>query len=434
MSHKLGRIAERLTAHRVRLPLALLLYVSALALLPVTGLTESRIDFERAVYYPARAFLDGLDPYEQHAYLARYPIDAPFPPFLPATLLLHLPFGLLPPGLSGALYFLVTLALVFACARLALAFTERQVGAAEVIAVAALVLLSRPGRLVLRLGQLSFEPVIGTYMALYFAKRAPWLGGVGLFLALIKPTFGVPLGFLMLLRRQVRPIAIGAALSIVVNMAVVGVLIPRAGGLTPFRSHLAATLQSSRMGIVETDNPVMTSLRTDAASLLGRLQGRPLGSRAQALIALAVLASAAVVVGMSTGVRGPGADGLIAGFVCVAVLLSGYHQAYDLTLLTLPAVMLARSPPGEPLLHPAVRLILASLLLVLGVNYLASEGALLRLGLERNTPGWLLLTSINAVALLFTYVVYAAGLTRLAPARDAPEIIGEAGDLPEGTK
>jgi hypothetical protein len=177
MGDRFGRIAERFRTPRARLPLALLLYVSALALLPAAGLTESRIDFERAVYYPARAFLEGLDPYEQHAYLARYPIDAPFPPFLPASLLLHLPFGLLSPGLAGALYFLVTLALVFASARLALAFTERRAAASDVIVVAALVLLSRPGRLVLRLGQLSFEPVVGTYLALYFAKRAPWLGG-----------------------------------------------------------------------------------------------------------------------------------------------------------------------------------------------------------------------------------------------------------------
>ena len=434
MSYRPGRIAERLRAHRVRLPLALLLYFSALAFLPVTGLTESRIDFERAVYYPARAVLDGLDPYEQHAYLARYPIDAPFPPFLPANLLLHLPFGLLPPGLSGALYFLVTLALVFASARLALAFTEHRAGATDVIAVAALVLLSRPGRLVLRLGQLSFEPVIGTYMALYFAKRAPLLGGVGLSLALIKPTFGVPLGFLMLLRRQVRPVAIGAALSIVVNMTVAGLLIQRAGGLAPFRSHLAATLQSSRMGIVETDNPAMTSLRADAASLLGRLRGRPLGSRTQALIALAVLAAAAVVIGARRDVQEPGADAMIAGFACVAILLSGYHQTYDLILLTLPAVVLARSPPAGSRLSPTVRTTLLSLLLVLGANYLASEGALMRLGLERNTPGWLLLTSINAVALLFTFVVYTVGLVWLAPATDAPEIIGEAGDLREGTK
>jgi hypothetical protein len=82
--------------------------------------------------------------------------------------------------------------------------------------------------------------------------------------------------------------------------------------------------------------------------------------------------------------------------------------------------VLARSPPAGSLLRPAGRRILACLLLVLGANYLASEGALALLGLERNSPGWLLLTSINAVALLFTYVVYAVGLTRLAPARDAP--------------
>ena len=126
MSGRSCRITSFLRSNRARLWAASLLCFSALVLLPAFGATKSRIDFEIAVYYPARAFLDGLDPYEQHAYMARYPVQAPFPPFLPATLLLHAPLALLPPGPSGTLYLYASLALVFVASGLAVAFTERR--------------------------------------------------------------------------------------------------------------------------------------------------------------------------------------------------------------------------------------------------------------------------------------------------------------------
>jgi hypothetical protein len=421
VSGRYGRIARRLASSRARLSLAVVLCVVALALVPAFGPSKSRLDFEIAIYYPARAFLDGLDPYEQHAYLARYPVQAPFPPFLPASLLLHAPLALLPPGPSSTLYLYVSLALVFACARLALAFTERPTGPTAVITVVALVLLSRPGRLALRLGQLSFEPICGTYLALYFARRSPGLAGVGLFLASLKPTFGVPLGLLMLARRQIRPVAIGFALTLLVNSALAVVLIRRAGGVAAFRAHLEATFDASRQGIVETSNPIMTSLRTDAASLLGRLRGHPLPSRGQAMVALAVLATAAGVLQLRGRGRAGTGEGMVAGFVCVAMLLSGYHQAYDLSLLILPAVVLARGPPGLVATDRMFRLVLGGLLLLLGANYFASEGALARFGFERETRGWLLVTSVNAVALLLAFVVYAVALARHATTASVAE-------------
>jgi len=383
-----------------------------LVLVPAFGPPQSRLDFEIAVYYPARAFLDGLDPYEQHAYMARYPVQAPFPPFLPAALLVHAPLALLPPATSSTLYLYLSLALVFVSARLALAFTGRPTAAA-VVTVAALALLSRPGRLALRLGQLTFEPVSGTCGALYFDTRAPWLAGCGLFLASIKPTFGIPLGVLMLAQRQLRSVFIGLALILAVNSAVAIILIDRAGGVDQFRAHVAGAFDASRQGIVETSNPVMTSLRADAASLIGRARGRPLSAQAQAVVGLAVLASAVAVLTMFGSGRGRTPEGLAAGFICVAVLVSGYHQAYDLSLLLLPAVVLARSSGRSGPAALPFRPVLLGLLLILGANYASSEGALTLLGLERETAGWLVLTSLNSVALLLLYGVYAASLLRL---------------------
>ena len=62
----------------MRLAGALLLYLVALAWIPVHPdvLWVERLDFGIAVHYPARAFLDGLDPYDQSAYRAAYPVQA----------------------------------------------------------------------------------------------------------------------------------------------------------------------------------------------------------------------------------------------------------------------------------------------------------------------------------------------------------------------
>ena len=333
----------------MRLAGAALLFLVALAMIPVRPdlLRVDRLDFDIAVYYPARAFLDGLDPYDQSAYRAAYPVQAPLPPFLPATLLLHLPFGLLPPGPSAALYLGVTLILILATGWLALGFTEgERPPPAAIVLVAALIMLSRPGRLVLRLGQLSFEPVVGTYTAFRYALLAPWLGGLGVAIALIKPTFGVPLAALMVGRRHWRAVAIGMAITAAVNLPVALVLAHRDGGISALASHFSDTWEASRLGIVETENPDMTSLRADTPSLIGRIRGHPLRAGAQSLVGLVILALALVVLRRSKlgeGSSDVGGGALLAGFICLAILSSGYHQTYDLVLLALPAVVLLRS-------------------------------------------------------------------------------------------
>jgi Glycosyltransferase family 87 len=400
----------------VRLAGAALLFLVALALIPVRPnlLRVNRLDFGIAVYYPARAFLDGLDPYDQSAYRAAYPVEAPLPPFLPATLLLHLPFGLLPPGPSAALYLGDTLVLILATGWLALGFIERErPPLAAIVLVAAMIVLSRPGRLVLRLGQLSFEPVVGTYTALRYALLAPWLSGLGVALALIKPTFGIPLAALMAGRRHWRAVAIGLAITAAINLPVAMVLAHRDGGISTLASHFGDTWEASRLGIVETENPDMTSLRADAPSLIGRIRGHPLPAGAQSLVGLVILALAVGVLRRSNQCEGSprgGWDALLAGFICLAILSSGYHQTYDLVLLALPALVLLRDPVATVVLSRSVRLILLGLLAIIACNYAASDGALARLGMTTGTRGWHFVTSINAVALLLVFGVYAVGI------------------------
>src|SRR5581483_4704946 len=55
-------------------------------------------DFRTVVYYPAVAFLAGDNPYDAAAFTRTYPAPFEFPPYSPLTILLHLPFALLPVG------------------------------------------------------------------------------------------------------------------------------------------------------------------------------------------------------------------------------------------------------------------------------------------------------------------------------------------------
>lgn len=60
------------------------------------------IDFREVVYYPTRAFLDGLNPYNILEYVERYPVHLAVSPYARAVFLLFAPIGLLPLGVSGA--------------------------------------------------------------------------------------------------------------------------------------------------------------------------------------------------------------------------------------------------------------------------------------------------------------------------------------------
>src|SRR5688572_18936481 len=78
-------------------------------------------DFKTAIYYPVITFLSGENPYAVNRFMQLYPVKSGFPLYLPATLLLHLPFGLLSPPNAFAVYFLFTLILTFSLGLVSLA-------------------------------------------------------------------------------------------------------------------------------------------------------------------------------------------------------------------------------------------------------------------------------------------------------------------------
>ncbi len=68
-------------------------------------------DFRDAVYYPAVAFTDGVNPYDPDRYYRSYPVGQEFPLYSPVHLVVHLPLALLSLASARAAYFGLNLAL-----------------------------------------------------------------------------------------------------------------------------------------------------------------------------------------------------------------------------------------------------------------------------------------------------------------------------------
>ena len=331
------------------------------------------MDFYSGAYYPVRALLTGEDPYDGARFLALYPVVDMYPPYLPLTLLLHLPFGLLPPVVGAAAFFVTTILLTIVLARLALRLAGLRPVVASVILLAALILLSRPGQWNLLLGQRAVELTLATYVAVAYATTAPALAGVGLMVALIKPTYGVPLALLLWAWGRRETAALGMGLAALLNLPLVVLLAVREGGFGHLISK--AVLSYQRWQGFPDVSPATSSLRTDAASLISRFMGAPLSSMEQALLAIGILLLAVPVLRILAEHPTRQADALAVGILCLATSSVGFHLEYDLVLLTAPFVTLA-VVGSLTVKHRGLRLILLALYAIPALNWIDTESVL----------------------------------------------------------
>lgn len=361
-------------------------------------------DFRDAVYYPVVAFLHGGNPYDQDTQARSYPVGQSFPLYLPVTLVAHLPFGLLPHAEADAVYFVTTLLLTGVLAALAIAGVGMPVTAAGVLGLAALLLASRPGHMNLLLGQVTAQVAIASYVALRWARSRPLLAGLGLAIASLKPTYGVPLAALMLLGRgDVRATAVGVAASLALCAVALVPLVHAAGGVAPFVASLGTS--ATAFAIEDTSNAWRSFARIDVTALLARVLGRVPDGWME--IGLGILVIGAAIAGLRRlrNDRSAPTAQLGIGLVCLSVLVGCYHQAYDALMLAQPTVALATGRWGRGEAAPAaLRWTVLALIAVPFVNYLASNTVA-----SRVTPGgpvWLALTALNPAALLAAWAVH----------------------------
>src|SRR6185295_15962001 len=133
-------------------------------------------------------------------YVRRYPVGHPFAPYLPLALAVHLPIATLPYGAAEVMHFTSTALLTLALASIALAAAGARATVAGVFAIAAALLLSRPGHWNQLLGQPTMELVVASGIAL-----------------------------LMFIRGDTRTVVLGGVLSAAISVAVVVVLVAMAG-------------------------------------------------------------------------------------------------------------------------------------------------------------------------------------------------------------
>jgi hypothetical protein len=356
-------------------------------------------DFRDNFYYPAVAARDGRNPYDYADYRAHYPIDRPLPAYTPITFIVHRPLAWLPYRVAEAADLLMNLVLIALLAGLALRGTggaDAGAGAgtdaAAVLLFAAFLVLSRPGQMTLFLGQTSALMAFGTTLALVGGRRRPVLAACGLALTCLKPSYGGPLGALMLARGDWPALLLGGVLAAVTALA---------GSLGPLHAagSFAALLDSARgsMTVVSTDasfNEATSLIRMDPLAILGRLLGRPMGFFANLAVAVPILLIAGAAVVLLERRRGEAGRPLSSAVICLAILLATYHQPYDGLCLALPLAA-AATLTGLPARR---RLILLALLLVPCANFVATHTLMERLPLA--PPLWLLVSSLNGLALV----------------------------------
>jgi hypothetical protein len=354
-------------------------------------------DFRDNFYYPSVALLEGRNPWDYDDYRTHYAIDRPLPPYSPISLLLHVPLALLPYRAAMAADFVVNLALLVLLAALAVRGAGLAAEPWRVLLVAAALVLGRPGHMTLYIGQCSALMAVGCTTALLEGRRKPWLGAIGLAVACAKPSYGGPLGILMLGRGDVRAFLLGAALA-----AALGVV----SGLGPMRAAggFGPLLESVRgsMRVVATDstfNEPTSLIRLDPVSLVGRILGRPPGTLVNVVLAVVILGAAALLMRRLAARGEPEPRTISNSLGCLAILLATYHQPYDALILALPVTALLLMPGP----FTARRAVLALLMLVPAANYLATFTLLERFAVPRFA--WLVISESNGVALALALIL-----------------------------
>lgn len=359
------------------------------------------VDFRDAIYFPVVAFLDGSNPYASGQYAAAYPVGNHFPIYLPLTLVLHLPFGVLPFAAAELAYFLVSVALIVVLAYLTLRFCEVEVGAGSLFTLASLILVSAPGQWNAFLGQCTAQVAAGMYAGLYFAQRRPWLAAIGVAVASFKPSSGVPFALLMLARGDVFPVIAGAVLSGVVSTLAAAVLVYNSGGVTPFLAALGESYASFDADPLV--NPATSPYRIDVAGFVGRLFGSSLGPGIELVIFVLVIGVTAYAIRRLVAAGRDPNGRWSASLICIAVAICTYHQLYDQVLLALPLTVAVTAPRSEAAWSGWPRWMLIGALTLPALNYLVDGWTMNKL---RPTGGWwLAITSADGAALLVALLV-----------------------------
>ena len=377
------------------------------------------IDFRDVIYFPTRAVIDGVNPYDSGPttdaarYRGRYPVGNVFPVYSPLLIALDAPLQVFPYHVAMGLYGIFNAALLVLVAHTVLRASNVSGGIAATLFLATLMLLSRPGQSNFYYGQLALPMVLCAMVATEWSKSRPWLAVLALVLLSIKPTFGAPLLILLLAQRRFNPVlwggAIGGGIAAVGFLLIFSLCHSGKPPLETIKENLSHT--ESDPGF----NARLTGIRLDAVAVAERLTPPSQTAMMKTVVPLSILAISAIVVWMLSRRELDGAGGWIATpLIMVTTLLCVFHAAYDGLLLTLPIVALAigKQVPRDGYVQ-IIRWLLVSLMLVPAVNLFSSRqflralepyiGSLVATG--DDSWLWMIASILNGLCLLAAWLI-----------------------------
>lgn len=375
---------------------------------PFDPTSQGLCDFHNGIYFPARAVLAGESPYSD-AYAAKYPVARQIPFFSPIILVLHAPLAWLPLRMAEVLHIGLQLVLlaVMACWIARAAGMPRRIDV--ILSVASAIVLSRGGHITLFNGYFTFQIVLATFLSVYWADKKPLHAALALFVVSAKPTYILPLGFLMLARGNLRALAVGAVFSITGAAASLGWIAFHEGG-----GDLAAGVRILRDQIIDTqavhrsmedESPVFSWTRLDLFAIIAKWRGEDPGDLPHLLAMFAFLVAPMAVLwrrrqsGLDDGI-----GGLTGAVVMTGMLVSLYHQSYDSLLLAAPvAGLVVGRLPAWRSRHRVTRAVLVGLLSLPAVNYVSTRFFLSRLDLSESVVK--VVTSVNGLSLAIGLVL-----------------------------
>lgn len=335
-------------------------------------------DFRDVTYYPAIAAREGVNPYDaaigdSESYLWRYPVGNYFPLYSPLLLLLAQPFTALPLGAAMWVYWAFNVLLLIAFAWMALRITGWNTTIAAVLTLAAILLASQPGRANFNAGQVALPLAIATAVSLAYGDRRPGLTALCVAFATFKPTYGIPLGCLLICRRDWKSGLMGLAAGGLIAAIGLAVVFGRAGDLTPERAFTILAGNQQSFAEHPDVNIIHNKARIDLPAAVEYLLGQPLPGWANLVIAIGVLVAAgSALLRLRAGNRQAG--GVSAAIALLALLLCMFHNIYDALLLAIPLLGATSASDASWKILPAyVRWIVVGLLALPLINVLWTD-------------------------------------------------------------
>lgn len=365
-------------------------------------------DFHNGLYFPARAIVAGFSPYGGD-YPLHYPVARPIPFYSPSVLLLHYPLAIMPLRAAEITFVAISYLLILAIGWF-LTKVAREQGATlrwpTILWIAALIACSRGGHITIFNGYFTLELILATFVAIRYAPDQPWIAAMALSLVAIKPTYILPLGFLLFARGNYRSLVYGAAVTAIVTFIPMTYVADSIGdgrliaGWKDLIDHIVETQASHRA--VPSERPSLSWTRIDALALVAKWGGHDPPSWIYFLTMIGLNLPAMWMLDRRRRFQlDDGLLGVTGLLIITSMLVSVYHQFYDAMLLTAPLVGLFAIAHWRRL--PTWQWFgLATLLVLPMLNYSSASSVLSRLS---SYPLLVqILTSVNAIVLLSVWI------------------------------